>query len=86
VIVYLFFKIAVISDDDDAIAPLFQPGADLPIFRPLLQSVMNGTVAENADIWLVEEVCLTRDFSDVAADIVGQSSARPIQVIQKAPL
>jgi hypothetical protein len=47
---------------------------------------MDGTVAENADIWLVEEVCLTRDFSDVTADIVRQSSVRPIQVIQETPL
>ncbi len=46
----------VITDDDDAVTPAHQFTADFPVAGGLRGLVMDGAIAANADIRVVEEI------------------------------
>ena len=68
----MLFKVAIVTDDDDAIAKVHQFGAQVMIASRLRRFVMHRAVAENADVWRVEKVRDAARLRDGLLRFVGQ--------------
>ena len=68
----MVLKVAIVPDQNDAIATVDQFGAQFTVASRLRRFVMHRAVAENADVWRVEKVRDAARLRDGLLRFVGQ--------------
>jgi hypothetical protein len=69
----LVSEAAVVADGDDAVAAADQFGAEFPVAGDLSGVVVDGTVAEDADVRRVVEIRDAARFGDGLLGLVGEA-------------
>ncbi len=82
----LFLKGSIVPNRDDAIAAINQFTADVHVTCSLGRLVVDGAIAEDADVRRVEEVCEAMRFGDGPLRFIGQTMMARCQGVQELSL